>query len=154
MSYYHLGEMYRDGIGTEKSGKNAVSWFKKAGNKGYYIAWYSIAQIFEKGCAEIAPDHEKAIEYYEMAERRGYMAAPYRFGDMYMKGDMVPKDRRKAIECYKRSADMGYYPARMKLYTIYTEDPRFRNISEAGKMLDRMRRENRGLLEKFAPKLL
>ncbi len=154
MSMYHVGEMYRDGTGVERSGQNAIAWFKKAGDQGYMIAWYSIAKIYEEGCEEVEQDWEKALEYYEKAEQRGYAAAPYRFGDMYMDGEMVPKDPKKAIECYKRSSDMGYYPARMKLYTIYSRDPRFRNISLAGKILNSMRKENRVELQKYAPQLL
>ncbi len=154
MSIYHVGEMYRDGKGVERSGQNAISWFKKAGNQGYIIAWYSIAKIYEEGCGDVEKDWKKAIQYYEEAEKRGYAAAPYRFGDMYMDGEMVPMDPKKAIECYKRSANMGYYPAKMKLYTMYYKDPRYRNMSLAGKVLDSMRKENRAELEKYAPQLL
>ncbi len=154
MSFYRVGEMYRDGIGIEKSGLNAISWFEKAGNIGYAIAWYSIAKIYENGCAEVEKNIDKALEYYEISEKRGYIAAPFRVGDLYMAGDLLEKNVDKAIQCYWRSSLDGYFPARLRLYKIYTEEPGYRDCVQAIRLLELMKNENMGYLKVHAKWLI
>lgn len=142
MSIYRVGEMYRDGIGVEKSGLNAISWFKKAGNIGYSIAWYTIANIYENGCAEVERNMDKALEYYEISEKRGYAVAPFHIGELHMAGVLLEKNVDKALEYYWRSSNKGYCPARLRLYGIYTEDPNHRDYVQAIRILELMKKEN------------
>ena len=56
-------------------------------------------------------DLKKADYYITLAAKLNHPAAIKSIGDGYYSGDIREKDLIKALECYEKSAEMGYGPA-------------------------------------------
>lgn len=63
----------------------------------------------------------QAVAKVEILAKRDYMPAVFAMGQMRFYGWGVSKDRKKAIELYKRAADAGYEPAKQALSDLKRE---------------------------------
>jgi hypothetical protein len=62
-----LAILYNTGKGVEKNSALAIEWLKKAADQGEPHACFSLGVATEKGLGGIAPDTQKAIEWYRKA---------------------------------------------------------------------------------------
>ena len=88
---------------------------------GYRIAWFSIGQMYETGYNDLEKNLEKAVQYYIIAEEKGYYVATYHLAEMHELGIYYDCNMEKAIELYQKSAKMGYYPAKLRMLKLYME---------------------------------
>lgn len=93
-AYYPLAECYLEGIQQETEQKAAATVV--ASDKSQAIHWLNIA-------ANLDP---RLVEQQEEA-RNVVGLAHYRLGELYFKGQGVPEDTAKALECFKTSAQYG-----------------------------------------------
>ncbi len=135
-----LGLMFRLGRGVEQDKLEAVSWYKKAAKQensnamfnlgaAYYngdgvtsneltaYAWFLLAQNLHNQSAIDAVKH--------MKEEAGILEpdALEKIGDMYQKGDDLPRSSAKAIDWYRRAAPNGSARLQMKLAILLSDDP-------------------------------
>src|SRR5256885_8711872 len=64
---YHVGSMYRLGIGTTRDPESALHWYEIAGPRG---GWNAIGNMYNKGDG-VAPDPNQAASYYRRAAETG-----------------------------------------------------------------------------------
>lgn len=109
---YHLANDYRFGSGTEKNPELAITWYKKAADKGYIDAYPQIGLMYSCGEVSGLQDESKALKYYLLAiensidgeiDPHSYQAAAL----AYCYGEGVPQNLGKAV-IMGRKAVNGY----------------------------------------------
>ena len=112
---YSLANLYYYGNGVEKDLSQAFLWYRKSSEQGQPYAPYAVAQMYDKG-EYVSQSEETAQRYYKVAlsgflelESKGQADDNlyYKLGAMYKKGLGTEADISKAIDYFKRSAEMN-----------------------------------------------
>ena len=90
---YHVGSMYRLGIGTTRDPESALHWYEIAGPRG---GWNAIGNMYNKGDG-VAPDPNQAASYYRRAAETGAPLPMYSLGCLHADRRMAAHD---AVEGY------------------------------------------------------
>jgi len=90
-----LGMLYLYGLGTLKSHKKAMEWFKKSSQQGNGWAAQSIGVMYATGKG-VTKSMRQASYWMELAAERDIDLAKYRIGLMYAKGEGVKESETKA----------------------------------------------------------
>ena len=122
---YSLANLYYYGNGVEKDLSQAFWWYRKSSEQGQPYAPYAVAQMYDKG-EYVSQSEETAQRYYKVA-LSGFLELEskdqaddnlfYKIGVMYKNGLGTEADISKAIDYFKRSAEMnskGEYVAENK----------------------------------------
>lgn len=82
---YHLGMLYRSGIGVDPDPKEALRWFKIAANKNDSLAAYELGAFYSGKYEDIeASDPEEVFRTLKTAAEDGFAMAEYDVGVMYL----------------------------------------------------------------------
>ena len=112
---FSLANLYYYGSGIEKDLSQAFLWYQRASSQGQPYAAYSIAQMYRYG-EYVTKDNDTAQRYYQQALsaflkiESDDMANDdlfYKLGQMFKLGLGTDSDVTKAIEYFKRSAEMN-----------------------------------------------
>ena len=112
---FSLANLYYYGSGIEKDLSQAFLWYQRASSQGQPYAAYSIAQMYRYG-EYVTKDNDTAQRYYQQALsaflkiESDDMANDdlfYKLGQMFKIGLGTDSDVTKAIEYFKRSAEMN-----------------------------------------------
>ncbi len=111
-----LSVLYSRGWGTEKDLPLAKKYRGKALKEGNLPAMHDTAM-------ELLADGKKkaGIELLEKAVSRGLADSQFQLGSMYLHGDGVPKDARRAAKLFNDSADRGFADAQLALALLTLE---------------------------------
>ena len=112
---FSLANLYYYGNGVEKDLSQAFLWYQKSSSQGQPYASYAIAQMYNKG-EYVCQSEEIAQRYYKDA-LSGFLKLEskdqaddnlyYKLGYMFKKGLGTGIDMDKAIDYFKRSAEMN-----------------------------------------------
>lgn len=112
---YSLANLYYYGNGVVKDLSQAFLWYQKSASQGQPYASYSIAQMYNKG-EYVSQSEETAQRYYKDA-LLGFLELEskdqaddnlyYKLGSMFKKGLGTDIDMDRAIDYFKRSAEMN-----------------------------------------------
>lgn len=112
---YSLANLYYYGNGVEKDLSLAFLWYQKSSAQGQPYASYAIAQMYSKG-EYVSQGGETAQRYYKAA-LSGFLELEskeqaddnlyYKLGSMFKKGLGTDIDMDRAIDYFKRSAEMN-----------------------------------------------
>lgn len=112
---YSLANLYYYGNGVERDPSQAFLWFRKSASQGQPYASYAVAQMYGKG-EYVTKNEDTAQRYYKQA-LSGFLKIEsddmadynlfYKIGAMYKNGLGTEKDIIKAIDYFKRSAEMN-----------------------------------------------
>ena len=112
---FSLANLYYYGSGIEKDLSQAFLWYQKSSSQGQPYAAYSIAQMYRYG-EYVTKDNDTAQRYYQQA-LSGFLKIEsddmanddlfYKLGQMFNLGLGTDSDVTKAIEYFKRSAEMN-----------------------------------------------
>lgn len=105
-----LGHIYlagQDSVAMNVS--EAIKWYGKAAHDQEYRAEMQekIGTIYFKGMGDVAADYHEAAKWYKLAGNRLSKDGAKYFGEMYERGDGVPKDIKKAKILYMKAAAAG-----------------------------------------------
>ena len=112
---FSLANLYYYGNGVEKDLSQAFLWYQRASSQGQPYAAYSIAQMYRYG-EYVTKDNDTAQRYYKQALseflkiENDDMANDdlfYKLGQMFKLGLGTDSDVTKAIEYFRRSAEMN-----------------------------------------------
>ena len=112
---FSLANLYYYGSGIEKDLSQAFLWYQRASSQGQPYAAYSIAQMYRYG-EYVTKDNDTAQRYYKQALseflkiENDDMANDdlfYKLGQMFKLGLGTDSDVTKAIEYFRRSAEMN-----------------------------------------------
>ncbi len=101
---------------AEDDTQNAVKWCKTAAEAGDAEHMYELGRLYE--FAEPS-DMENAVLWYRKAADNGYRKANVKLALLYMEGDGVEKDQRKAFEMFQTEADAGSSWAKYNVAMCY-----------------------------------
>jgi TPR repeat protein len=93
---YHLGKMYRDGLGMDINASEAANWFYKAAMHGYPPAEAALGDLLLHGNG-VPMDYAAALGWLRPAAVYGNPMARFDLGSMYLKGLGVKEDTGRAI---------------------------------------------------------
>ena len=112
---FSLANLYYYGSGIEKDLSQAFLWYQRSSSQGQPYAAYSIAQMYRYG-EYVTKDNDTAQRYYKQA-LSGFLKIEsddmanddffYKLGQMFKLGLGTNSDVTKAIEYFKRSAEMN-----------------------------------------------
>ena len=112
---FSLANLYYYGNGVEKDLSQAFLWYQRATSQGQPYAAYSIAQMYRYG-EYVTKDNDTAQRYYQQA-LSGFLKIEsddmanddlfYKLGQMFKLGLGTDSDVTKAIEYFRRSAEMN-----------------------------------------------
>ena len=112
---YSLANLYYYGTGVEKDLPQAFLWYQKSSSQGQPYASYAVAQLYDKG-EYVSKNAETAQGYYKVA-LLGFLKLEnkdqaddnlyYKLGSMFKNGLGTEADISKAIDYFKRSAEMN-----------------------------------------------
>ena len=112
---FSLANLYYYGSGIEKDLSQAFLWYQKSSSQGQPYAAYSIAQMYRYG-EYVIKDNDTAQRYYQQA-LSGFLKIEnndmanddlfYKLGQMFKLGLGTNSDVTKAIEYFRRSAEMN-----------------------------------------------
>ena len=112
---FSLANLYYYGSGIEKDLSQAFLWYQKSSSQGQPYAAYSIAQMYRYG-EYVTKDNDTAQRYYKQA-LSGFLKIEsddmanddlfYKLGKMFNLGLGTDSDVTKAIEYFRRSAEMN-----------------------------------------------
>ena len=112
---FSLANLYYYGSGIEKDLSQAFLWYQKSSSQGQPYAAYSIAQMYRYG-EYVTKDNDTAQRYYQQA-LSGFLKIEnndmanddlfYKLGQMFKIGLGTDSDVTKAIEYFRRSAEMN-----------------------------------------------
>ena len=114
-SQYSLANLYYYGNGAERNLKEAFGWYMRSAKQGQPYASYAVAQMYSKG-EYVEHDEKTAQKYYNQA-LSGFLKLEadgqaddnlfYKIGAMYKNGLGTEADMNKAIDYFKRSAELN-----------------------------------------------
>ena len=112
---FSLENLYYYGSGVEKDLSQAFLWYQRSSSQGQPYAAYSIAQMYRYG-EYVTKDNDTAQRYYKQA-LSGFLKIEsddmanddlfYKLGQMFKFGLGTDSDVTKAIEYFRRSAEMN-----------------------------------------------
>lgn len=112
---FSLANLYYYGSGIKKDLSQAFLWYQRSSSQGQPYAAYSIAQMYRYG-EYVTKDNDTAQRYYKQA-LSGFLKIEsddmanddlfYKLGQMFKFGLGADSDVTKAIEYFKRSAEMN-----------------------------------------------
>ena len=112
---FSLANLYYYGSGVEKDLSQAFLWYQRSSSQGQPYAAYSIAQMYRYG-EYVTKDNDTAQRYYKQA-LLGFLKIEsddmanddlfYKLGQMFKFGLGTDSDVTKAIEYFRRSAEMN-----------------------------------------------
>ena len=137
---YSLGNQYYYGNGTDKDLSQAFQWYMKSAEQGQPYAAYAAAQMYNKG-EYVSKDENQSQEYYKQA-LAGFLELEsknqaddnlyYKIGIMYKNGLGTQKDMIKAIEYFKRSAELNNTNAKRTIALEYLSGKHLEQDIEKG----------------------
>lgn len=115
----NLGQCYENGWGIERDIEQAMNFYQLAGDGGYKLGYYHLAQLHEEGRGGAPVNMEEAINWYRIAGEDTYARGYFRIGEIYEQGiGGIPVDKEKAKYWYQQADGLKYLPARQKLRSL------------------------------------
>lgn len=112
---FSLANLYYYGNGVERDLSQAFLWYQKSSAQGQPYASYAVAQMYSKG--EYVTENEDTVQRYYKAALSGFLKLEskdqaddnlyYKLGSMFKNGLGTEADISKAIDYFKRSAEMN-----------------------------------------------
>lgn len=116
---YSVGLCHQYGIGTPKSIKTALEWYKKSADQWYPPAWHKVGEHLLQDKSN--PNHEKeAFKCLELASTCELPNSQCAFGECYRDGIGCKKDFKKAVDFFMQASKKGHYIAQCNLAKCYS----------------------------------
>ncbi|MGZ5904202.1 MAG: peptidoglycan-binding protein [Reyranella sp.] len=103
-SAFNVGVMYERGFVVERDSTRAVEWYRKAAEANLPIAKQHLALMLREGKG-VARNGQEAVELLRAASRQGLAVSMFTLGDIYERGDVLPKDPAMALAWYAITAE-------------------------------------------------
>ena len=114
--------MYRDGLGVPQDYATAVTWYRKAAEKGLVEAQSQLGSMYFNGRG-VPQDYIEALSWNRKAADRGNAISQLNLASMYFNGRGTPKDN---VQAYMWSIlALSRFPASPKEYrdkAVYFRD--------------------------------
>ncbi len=116
-----LGELYANAMGVKRDYAKAAEWYKKASDAGDREAMFALAMMRLSGRGGTTTNREEAVKLLASSAKLGNPKAAYNLALLYLEGQTLPQDVRRAAELLRVAADAGNPEAQYALATFYKE---------------------------------
>ena len=113
-----LGINFENGEYVQKNEKEAVRWYKKSADQGYYLAYQALGLCYAYGRG-VNTDANRAIYFYKQGLANGDITNYARLGDLYYYGKGVPENHTTAVSYYRQGAEKGDWNSKFALGYCY-----------------------------------
>jgi TPR repeat protein len=113
-----LGAMYKLGVGTSKSDKEAFNWTYKSCEKGNPEAFYPLGILYKKGIGT-PQDFVEARNAFRKSAETGDPKGEYMLGYLNYRGLGGKQDYEEAVKLYRRANVQGVSAASYMLGVCY-----------------------------------
>ena len=137
---YSLANLYYYGNGVEKDLPQVFLWYQKSSSQGQPYASYAVAQMYNKG--EYVTKNEDTAQRYYTDALSGFLGLEskgqaddnlyYKLGTMFKRGLGTDIDVDRAIDYFKRSAELGNKNAKRVLALEYISGEHLEQDIEKG----------------------
>lgn len=104
---YQVGRYYAKGRGgLDWNEKQAFQFFKKGAELGHGGCQYELAGCYNNGWG-VAVNYEKTVAWLEKAVANNEKQAFFVLGEAYFEGNVVKKNKKKAIDIFKKGMSLG-----------------------------------------------
>ena len=115
---YYLGLCYSGGIGVEKDLAKAAEWYELAAKKEHPKALFQMARCYYYGYG-VRYNEQLCYKYLINSIEKGCSEAENFMGLLYDRGDIVEKDKTKALDWFKAAAEKGLAVAQFNVGYAY-----------------------------------
>jgi TPR repeat protein len=116
---FYAGHFYRDGMGVQRDMSKHFQWVKASADGGYVEAQLLVGGLLGIGAAGAPRDKAESARYLRLAAKEGHPTAWHVLGETLLDGQGLPADTLEALECYRRSAELGSPLAQRRLGSLY-----------------------------------
>ena len=121
MAMKNVAQKYADGEGTEKNMGKAIEWATKSAEAGNVNGMVTLADFYYDGTGGIDKNYEKAFYWFKKAADEGNVYSMYMTGQCYEYGRGTDKNKRAAMDIYKKAWNKDYRPAVEALLRLQNE---------------------------------
>lgn len=119
-SFERLGNLYLHGKGTSRDVGKAKEMFERGAALGDSWAELSLGDLYQQGGANGGqPDYKTALRLYVQSAAQKNRIACFRAGKLYELGRISIPDQDKAVQYYRKSAELGFAPAEEALAELH-----------------------------------
>ena len=108
------GKNLLQGVGAPENEPEGFKYIKMAADQGLPDAEWSASLLLMEGIG-CTKDYKQSVTYAQRATEKGNPGAMYILARAYAEGLGVDKDESKSMELLRKSADLGYEPAKETL---------------------------------------
>ncbi len=118
----NIALMYANGKGVARDAVQAVTWFRRAAERGDASAQYNLALMYERG-EGVPQDYKEAVRWLSLAADKDLVAAILDLAELSLQppNSTMNRDVAKAVQYYKKAANLGSAIAQATLGTIFTK---------------------------------
>jgi TPR repeat protein len=106
-----LGNCYLRGVGCERDEFEACKQFRRLAERSDPDGEYHYGKLLLNGFAipdgSFVQNRKVGVEFIKKAADAGHSIALWRTGNFYKNGILLQRDRHAAVECYRKSAELG-----------------------------------------------
>ncbi|MBD5326236.1 MAG: sel1 repeat family protein [Bacteroides sp.] len=116
---WRLGCNLIDGIGVATNASAGLQWIKRAADKGFTPAYYSLGLCYANGMGGLEKNPKEAFNYIKKAADKEHPDALYRLGKYYDSGFGVERSEYSAFRSFKKAAELGNTDAMFDVALAY-----------------------------------
>jgi TPR repeat protein len=112
-------ERIADSYFLEQNNREAMHWYRAAAEQGSIYSQMRLAGAYQFGTSGLNKDLSEAALWYRRAAEAGDPGAADILGDLYEKGNDVPRNFSEAAKWYRIGAEKNFAPAQLNLGRMY-----------------------------------
>lgn len=116
-----LGLIHRLGRGVPANEEEGLKWLEASARQRHPNALYNLGWMYIDGTSKISSDTKRGIRYLMESGEIGFPRAYAALGDLFFKGNQVPKNLQQAERYYRLAAEGGHSDAQFMLGFMYHE---------------------------------
>lgn len=89
---------------VERDKFEAVRWWRKAADQGRSDAQFWLAGAYRSGEGGLPIDLKEAAKWYRRSAEQGFEESQSSLGEMFSKGEGLPRDDREAVRWFRKAA--------------------------------------------------
>jgi len=103
MSMLYIANAFSEGVGVRADPQQSEQWYRKAADCGSMLARYELGRLLLK-----REEYRAAQEAFERGMSQNHAPSIHMLALMYLRGQGVSKDKRRARELLEKSASLGH----------------------------------------------
>jgi TPR repeat protein len=122
---HNIGVAFDRGQGVAQDKRQAVLWWRKAGERGLIASQFNLGKCYSEGVG-VEKNLQEGVRFYQMAAEHASSREPqvaqaqHNLGTIYGKGgEGVQQDLERAVQWYQKAAGQGYAAAQFNLANKY-----------------------------------